>query len=88
MVVQLVRLIYTEIRVAVVGQQYDEQVVPLGRLPYLVDEIAQTLVQIVERIGNFLAQPMRGNVPRLVAGKCGIAYQPVGAIGLGAVIWS
>ena len=58
-----------------IGQEYAEQVVPLGRGLEFVDEIAKALVEIVEGIQLLVVEFLDGNVPGLMTAQCGVAHE-------------
>lgn len=67
---------------AMIGHEHDEQVLPLWGGLEFGDEIAQTIVEIAERIQYFVVITLQGHIPGLMTAQGGVAHKETpGAIG-------
>ena len=71
----VLRMFFAHIAVAepVVGQENNQQIVPLRSLSKLINKTTDTLVQIVKGIQDRVFQPVGGNIPRLMAAQRRVA---------------
>ena len=69
------RLVGACIVIAMVRQQDNQRVLPLGQLLELVDKLAYTMIEIVECIEYLVVVFLEGHIPWLMTAECGIAYE-------------